>query len=80
MAKEYLTDEQVEREIERLRESEYVRLARKAQKIKYQLKNKRRQVMYCLRTLDKHGKELAAAGITFEMLQSIADIGELEGC
>jgi hypothetical protein len=67
MAKGFLSDEQVEREIERLRESEDVKLARKEQRIRYQ----RRQVLYNLRNLEKKGKELAAAGITMEMLDSM---------
>ena len=67
MAKDWLTDEQVEREIERLRRSELVALARKEQRIRYQ----RRQVLYNLRNLEKKGKELAAAGITMEMLDSM---------
>lgn len=36
MAKEYLTDEQVEQEIERLQKSKLVALARKEQRIRYQ--------------------------------------------
>ena len=67
MAKAYLTDEQVEQEIERLRESEFVKLARKEQRIRY----KRRQVLYQLRDYEKKGKALAAAGITLEMLDSM---------
>ncbi len=67
MARDWLTDEQVEREIERLRKSELVSLARKEQRIRYQ----RRQVLYNLRNLEKKGKELAAAGITMEMLDSM---------
>lgn len=67
MAKDWLTDEQVEREIERLRRSDMVSLARKEQRIRYQ----RRQVLYNLRNLEKKGKELAAAGITMEMLDSM---------
>ena len=67
MAKEWLTDEQVEQEIERLRKSELVALARKEQRIRYQ----RRQVLYNLRNLEKKGKELAASGITMEMLDGM---------
>lgn len=67
MARDWLTDEQVEREIERLRRSDMVSLARKEQRIRYQ----RRQVLYNLRNLEKKGKELAAAGITMEMLDSM---------
>lgn len=65
----YLTDEQVEREIERLRESPLVALARKEERIRY----KRRQVLYNLRALEKKGKQLHAAGITMEMLQRLGD-------
>lgn len=66
MAKSYLTDEQVEAEIERLNASENVRLARKEMRIKY----RRRQVLHNLRNLEKRGAELAAAGITLEMLEA----------
>ena len=65
----YLTDEQVEREIERLRESPLVALARKEERIRY----KRRQVLYNLRALEKKGEQLQAAGITMEMLQRLGD-------
>ena len=71
MAQNWLTDEQVEKEIERLRESEYVKLAKKEARIRL----RRRQYMYGLRNLEKKGKELAAAGITIEMLDSLADEG-----
>lgn len=67
MAKEFLTDEQVEEEIERLRSSDDVRLARKEMRIRY----KRRQVLYQLRNFEKHGKELKAAGITDEILDAM---------
>lgn len=60
-----LTDEQVEKEIERLSQSEYVRLSKKEQAYKY----RRRQILYTLRWHEKHGKELAKAGITEEMLE-----------
>ena len=71
----YLTDEQVEREIERLRESPLVALARKEDRIRY----KRRQVLYNLRALEKKGKQLQAAGITMEMLQRLGDEGIDDG-
>lgn len=76
MAQNWLTDEQVEKEIERLRESEYVKLAKKEARLRL----RRRQYMYGLRNLEKKGKELAAAGITMEMLDGINDMDELEGC
>ena len=64
MARDFLTDEQVEREIERLRESPYVKLAKTEERIRL----RRRQYMYTLRTYEKKGKELAEAGITIELL------------
>ena len=67
MAKDWLTDEQVEQEIERLKQSPYVKLARKDIRIKY----KRRQVLYGLRDLEKKGKELTKAGITMEILEKM---------
>lgn len=62
-----LTDIEVEQEIERLRESDLVKLARKEERIRYQ----RRQVLYNLRALEKRGKALAEAGITIEMLSAM---------
>lgn len=59
-----LTDEQVEREIERLNASEAVALARREQRLRY----KRRQYLYQLRDLEKKGKALMEAGITREMM------------
>ena len=60
MAKDFLTDEQVELEIERLSESPAVLLAKQEQRIKY----RRRQYLYTLRYLEKRGKELLAQGVT----------------
>lgn len=62
--KVWLTDEEVEREIERLNGSEAVALARHEQRLKY----RRRQYMYQLRDLEKKGEALLAAGITRELL------------
>ena len=67
MAKEFLTDEQVEAEIERLRVSPLVALERRAQRIKY----RRRQYLYQLRDLEKKGKALAEAGITMDILNDV---------
>ena len=67
MAKQILTDKQVENEIKRLTKSPYVQLARAEQRIKY----KRRQYLYQLRNMEKHGRELEAAGITLEVLSGI---------
>lgn len=72
MAKrDYLTDEQVEKEIERLMESDLVKLAKKEEYVR----NRRRQYLYCLRSYEKKGKELKEAGITIDVLDSM-----LKGC
>lgn len=55
-----LTDMEVELEIERLKDSEAVKLARTEQRYKY----RQRQRLYTLRWLEKRGKELMAQGIT----------------
>ena len=68
MAKrDYLTDEQVEREIERLQDSELVRLAKKEEYVR----NRRRQYLYSLRSYEKKGKELTESDITMEVLDSM---------
>ena len=74
MAKEFLTDQQIEIEIERLTNSEEVKLARAEQKIKY----KRRQYMYQLRCMEKRGKQLMAEGYYLENIESsmLGDAGE----
>ena len=67
MAKEFLTDEQVEAEIAKLLKSPDVKLAKKEMRIRY----RRRQYLYGLRNLEKKGKEFADAGITMEMLENM---------
>ena len=64
MAREILTDEQVEAEIARLQKSPHVKLARREEQIRL----RRRRYMYELRCLEKKGMELEAAGLTLEML------------
>ena len=66
MAKDFLTDEQVEMEIDRLLRSDAVQLAKKEIRIKY----KRRQYMYQLRNMEKRGKQLKAEGMTLENIES----------
>ena len=68
MKKDWLTDEQVEKEIAKLQNSEHVKLAKKEERLRY----KRRQYLYGLRQYEKKGKELAKAGITIEMLDNLA--------
>lgn len=58
MRNDFLTDEQVEQEIERLSQSLAVKLARKEARIKY----RRRQTMYTLRQLEKRGEQLMMKG------------------
>ena len=60
------TDEQVEAEIARLNASEYVKLARKEQQIKY----RRRQQMWTLQYMEARGKQLASEGITHENMEA----------
>jgi hypothetical protein len=59
-----LSDVDVLKEIEKLSGSEFVKLARKYNRIQYRA----RQKLYSLRNLDKKGRELASAGITIDML------------
>ena len=75
MAKDYgLTDEQVEQEIERLKQSPMVALARREARIRY----RRRQYLYQLRDLEKKGKALEKAGITMEVLNAMAELGDYD--
>lgn len=63
----FLTDAQVEAEIERLNASEAVALARLEVRLRY----RRRQYLYNLRDLEKKGNALIAAGITKELLNEL---------
>jgi hypothetical protein len=63
-----LTDEQVELEIEKLKDSPLVKLARKEERIRYM----RRQYLYTLRQYEKKGRELSKSGITMEILEKLA--------
>lgn len=63
----WLTDEEVELEIERLNQSEAVALARREARLKY----KRRQYLYQLRDLEKKGREMMKAGITRDVLDAM---------
>ena len=62
---EILTDEQVEIEIERLLNCEEVRLAKKETRIK----QRRRQYMWSLRSMEKRGKELKKMGVTLDNME-----------
>ena len=76
MRKEYLTDEEVDFEIERLRHSEDVQLA----KIEQRIKMRRRQYLYQLRWYEKRGKELAAKGMTVDNIEELimGDFAEVD--
>lgn len=65
MPKDVMTDDQVEREIARLMDSPYVKLAKREE----QIRQRRRRYMYDLRCLEKKGKKLAESGLTLEMLE-----------
>ena len=67
MAKEWLTDEQVELEIDRLLHSEDVLLAKKEIRIKY----KRRQYMYQLRNMEKRGRQLREDGVDLDNIETV---------
>ena len=71
----FLTDEQVEAEIERLNKSEAVALARRETRLKY----RRRQRLYQLRDLEKKGKALMEAGINREVLDAMYASDEEDG-
>lgn len=77
MAKDFYTDEQVEMEIERLLDSDDVKLAKKEAAIK----NRRRQYMYQLRTMEKRGQQLAKNGITIDNIETqlFGKMEDLEG-
>lgn len=74
MPREILTDNQVEREIERLQESPYVKLANREKRVR----NRRRMYLYSLRQLEKKGRELEKSGVTMETLNSMMDEAVVE--
>lgn len=59
-----MTEIEVEKEIDRLRKSPDVKLARRVERIKYQRIN----YMRTLQWYEKHGRELRHAGVTEEFL------------
>lgn len=73
MAREFLTDEQVEEEIANLLKDDDVKLAKKEIRIRY----KRRQYMYQLRNMKKRGEELANMGLTLDNIEEMM-VGEDE--
>lgn len=73
MAKETLTDEQVELEISRLKESPEVKLARR----EIEVRKRRRKYLYHLRQMEKRGKALMEAGVTWEHLHDEEFLAEI---
>ena len=69
-----LSNDAFKEEIERLKASPNVKLARKDQRLKY----KQRQFLYQLRNLEKRGKALAAQGYTLETLEAMIAQAEAE--
>lgn len=70
-----ITDEQVEKEIDKLKQSKAVKLAKQERRVK----TKRRQYLYQLRWLERRGRELQAHGVTeeeLELLEQEADSSE----
>ncbi len=63
----WLSDEMVESEIERLKQSPYVKLAQAEQRIRY----RRRQYLYSLRDLEKRGKKLEQDGFSLSEVEEI---------
>lgn len=75
MARKVLSPAAVEKEIEQLRKSEYVKLAALEQQVK---QDKRRKYLSQLRWQDKRGRELAAAGVTPENIRAFVEAAETD--
>lgn len=77
MKKNRMTDDQVEREIEMLKNSPDVKLYKKYE----YARNYRRQYLYALRSMEKKGKELRANGLTEDNLEKmIAEVRANGNC
>ena len=76
IAKDILTNDEVELEIARLNKSEAVKLAQRVQRYKY----RRRQYLYQLRWYEKRGKELMAAGVTEDAFADFDMEGGKKAC
>ena len=75
MAREVLTDEQVELEIQLLQASENVKLANRYERVM----KRRRKYLYWLRQREKQGKALRELGITMEKLSDESYLEEMMG-
>ena len=65
-----ISADKVEKEIERLKQSEHVKLAQKEQRIKA---DRRRKYLADLRWMEKRGKELEAAGVTMDNINAFVE-------
>lgn len=65
--------DKVEQEIERLKQSEFVKLAQKERRIKT---DRRRKYLADLRWYEKRGKQLADAGVTSENIRAFIEASE----
>ena len=70
----FLSDEEVEKEIQLLSDSPFVKLARKELRLKY----KRRQKLYQLRNLEKRGKHLDAEGYTLDSIEQLIVLADVD--
>ena len=68
-----ISTDKVEKEIERLKQSEHVKLAQKEQRIKA---DRRRKYLADLRWYEKRGKELEAAGVTLDNIHAFVEATE----
>ena len=68
-----ISTDKVEKEIERLKQSEHVKLAQKEQRIKA---DRRRKYLADLRWYEKSGKELEAAGVTLDNINAFVEAAE----
>ncbi len=68
-----ISADKVEKEIERLKQSEHVKLAQKEQRIKA---DRRRKYLADLRWYEKRGKELEAAGVTMDNINAFVEAAE----
>lgn len=71
-----ISADKVEKEIERLKQSEHVKLAMKEQRVKA---DKRRKYLADLRWMEKRGKELEAAGVTMDNIHAFVEAAEDNG-
>jgi hypothetical protein len=74
MARARMTDMQVEAEIAKLQKSDFVKLAKKEEN----LKNRRRQQLCKLRSLELRGRQLASEGITLKNMKQELFIEDLD--